>query len=250
LKITIITVTYNSEKYLEQCIQSVLGQTYPDIEYIVVDGKSTDGTLKIIQAHADRIDRWISEKDAGMFDALNKGMALATGDIIGVLHSDDVFASADVLEQVVRSFEVHQADAVYGDLKYVYEEDISKTYRNWKGRPYRRGLFHWGWMPGHTVFYFKRELVARYGGYITHYYSAADYELMCRYLYKHRLKAVYLPQLLVLMRRGGLSNNNIFKRLRANRRDYLAMKANGVPFPFWVSIWKPLSKLHQYYFGK
>ena len=182
-----------------------------------------------------------------MFDALNKGMEMATGDIIGVLHSDDVFASTDVLEKVANAFIEKNVDTLYGDLKYVYSEDISKLYRIWKGKLFKRSRFKSGWMPAHPAFYFKRELIKKYGNYETHYYSAADYELMARYLYKFKLSSYYLPKLLVLMRRGGLSNNNIVKRLRANRRDYLAMKANGIPFSFLVSILKPLSKLHQYY---
>ena len=247
LKITIITVTFNSEKHLAQCIESVLSQTYPNIEYIIVDGNSKDSTIEIVKKYESRITKWISEPDSGMFDALNKGMKLATGDVIGVLHSDDVFASTDVIESVVKAFETEKVDTIYGDLKYVYAEDISKLYRIWKGKPFNRNLFKFGWMPAHPAFYFKRQLIEKYGNYETHFFSAADYELMARFLYKNKVSAYYLPKLCVLMRRGGLSNNNIFKRLRANRRDYLAMKANGIPLPFIVSILKPLSKLHQYY---
>ena len=247
MKVTIITVTLNSEKYLAQCIQSVLDQTYKNIEYIIVDGKSVDSTIDIINQNSSGITKWISEPDKGMFDALNKGMKMATGEIIGVLHSDDVFASPDVLASVVKAFEEQQVDTLYGDLQYVYEEDINKLYRKWEGKPFKRSRFKTGWMPAHPAFYFKRELLEKYGNYETHYFSAADYELMARYLYRYKLSSYYLPKLLILMRRGGLSNNNIFKRLRANRRDYLAMKANGIPFSFFVSILKPLSKLHQYY---
>ncbi len=247
MKVSIITVTFNSEKYLEQTILSLLEQTYKNIEYIVIDGKSTDNTMSIIKKYENRIDKIISEKDNGMFDALNKGMAIATGDIIGVLHSDDIFNSPDVIESVVRAFEENKVDTLYGDLEYVYPEDINKLYRIWKSKTFKRSNFHWGWMPAHTTFYFKRSLLEKYGNYETHYFSSADYEFMSRYLYKFKLSSFYLPKLIVRMRRGGLSNNNIYKRLRANRRDYLAMKVNGVPFAFIVSILKPLSKLHQYY---
>ncbi len=247
MKVSIITVTFNSEKYLEHTILSLLEQTYKNIEYIVIDGKSTDNTMSIIKKYENRIDKIISEKDNGMFDALNKGMAIATGDIIGVLHSDDIFNSPDVIESVVRAFEENKVDTLYGDLEYVYPEDINKLYRIWKSKTFKRSNFHWGWMPAHTTFYFKRSLLEKYGNYETHYFSSADYEFMSRYLYKFKLSSFYLPKLIVRMRRGGLSNNNIYKRLRANRRDYLAMKVNGVPFAFIVSILKPLSKLHQYY---
>lgn len=247
MKVTIITVTLNSDKFLEDCIKSVLGQTYQDIEYIIVDGKSSDNTVFIIRKYESNIARWVSEKDTGMFDALNKGMALASGDIIGVLHSDDVFNSNDVVEKVVNAFKEQQVDSLYGDLEYVYPEDTDRVYRIWKGKPFDRKLFKLGWMPAHPTFYFKKELVSKYGGYVTHYFSSSDYELMARYLYKNKVSSYYLPMLITRMRRGGLSNNSLFKRIRANRRDYLAMKVNGIPFSFFISILKPLSKLHQYY---
>lgn len=247
LKVTIITVTYNAEKYLEQCVRSVLSQDYPGIEYIVVDGNSADGTCDIIRKYESGIAKWVSEPDGGMFDALNKGIAMATGDIIGMLHSDDLFASSEVVSDMVRAFEESRADCVYGDLEYVDPNDMSALYRLWKGRPFDKNLFRRGWMPAHTTFFFRRELVFKYGNYLTHYYSSSDYELMLRFLYRYNSSAFYLPKLIVKMRRGGLSNNSLLRRLRANRRDYLALKANGVPFAFLVSVMKPLSKLHQYF---
>lgn len=247
LKVTIITVTYNSEKYLEDCIRSIQQQSYKHIEYIVVDGKSTDGTLSIIKKYDAFITRWISESDRGMYDAINKGMEMSSGDIIGILNSDDMLENDQVIQEIVQAFQEQQVDSIYGDLDYVDPDDVQKIYRIWKGKPYKRSLFHQGWMPAHPTFYFKREIFEKYGGYENHFYSAADYELMSRYLYKNHVTAYYIPKLLVKMRRGGQSNNSIKKRLRANRRDYLAMKKNGVPFPFIVSILKPLGKLHQYY---
>jgi glycosyltransferase len=247
MKVSIITVTYNSEKYLEDCILSIQNQTYPDIEYIVVDGKSTDGTLSIVRKYEGFISRWISETDKGMYDAINKGMQMSTGNIIGILNSDDILENENVVQQIVDAFQQQGVDSIYGDLEYVDPNDLQKKYRIWKGKPYKRSLFHCGFMPAHPTFYFKRDVFEKYGGYENHFYSAADYELMSRYLYKYRISAYYIPKLLVKMRRGGQSNNSIKKRLRANRRDYLAMKKNGIPFPFLVSILKPLGKLHQYY---
>lgn len=247
LKVTIITVTYNAEKYLEQCIQSVLSQDYPAIEYIVVDGNSSDRTVQIIKKYDGRITKWVSESDNGMFDALNKGISMATGDIIGMLHSDDLFASERVISEVMHAFHESSTDCLYGDLEYVDPDDMSILYRSWKGRPFRKGLFKRGWMPAHTTFFFRSNLISKYGNYLTHYYSSSDYELMLRFLYRYEASAFYLPQLIVKMRRGGLSNNGLLRRLRANRRDYLALKANGVPCAFWVSLLKPLSKLHQYF---
>ncbi len=247
MKVSIITATYNSEKYLEECIQSVINQTYKEIEHIIIDGKSSDGTLNIIEKYKHHIAQYISETDRGMYDAINKGMALATGDIIGILNSDDLLEGDDVISTIVHYFKKQKVDSIYGDLEYVETSDINKIHRIWKGKPYDRKLFQFGWMPAHPTFYFKKDLFLRYGGYESHYYSAADYEFMTRYLYSHKISSFYIPKLLVKMRRGGQSNDSLKSRLRANRRDYLAMKANGIPFPLLVSVLKPLSKLHQYY---
>ncbi len=246
MRITIITVTLNSEKYLADCIDSVRSQDYGDIEHIIIDGGSTDHTLSIIQNNQQYISTWISEPDKGMYDAINKGIALATGDVIGVLNSDDMFASADVISEIVASFKRSGADSVYGDLVYVEPEHTHKVSRYWKGLPYKRSRFKMGWMPAHPTFYIKRSAVEKHGSYITHYFTAADYEFMARYLYHHHVSAAYLPKMIVKMRNGGISNGNIYRRLRANRRDYLAMKKNNIPFAFIVSIIKPLSKLPQY----
>lgn len=247
MKVSIITVTYNSAQFLEDCILSVINQTYKNIEYIIIDGKSTDNTLSIIKKYENKIHKWISETDKGMYDAINKGMAMSTGDVIGILNSDDIFDNNDVINDIVLAFQQSNADSIYGDLEYVDPDNTSKIYRIWKGNPYKSSLFLRGWMPAHPTFYFKRELFEKYGGYENHFYTAADYELMARYLYMHKASAYYLPKLIVKMRRGGQSNSDLRTRFRANRRDYLAMKKNKIPFAFFVSILKPLSKLHQYY---
>jgi glycosyltransferase len=247
MKISIITVTYNSAQYLEDCITSVINQSYQNIEYIIIDGKSTDNTVFIIKKYENKIHKWISETDKGMYDAINKGMAMSTGDVIGILNSDDIFDNNEVINSIVLAFQQNNVDSIYGDLEYVDPEDTNKIYRIWKGKQYYRNLFLKGWMPAHPTFYFKRELFEKFGGYENHFYTAADYELMARYLYKHQASSYYLPKLFVKMRRGGQSNSNLRTRFRANRRDYLAMKKNKIPFAFFVSILKPLSKLHQYY---
>lgn len=246
MKISIITVCFNSEKYLADCIQSVREQDYDEIEYILIDGKSTDNTLSIIQDNQDIIHSWMSEPDRGMYDAINKGIKMATGDIIGILNSDDIFASPSVIRRIVECFQDTGTDSVFGDLVYVDPEKIDHIKRVWKGLPYKRNRFKSGWMPAHPTFYIKRNLIAEYGFYENHFYTAADYEFMARYLYKHQISATYLEQIIVRMRSGGISNGNLKRRLRANRRDYLAMKKNNIPFSFIVSILKPLSKLHQY----
>ena len=246
MKVTIITVTMNSARYLEDCIRSVIEQDYADIEHIIVDGASTDGTLAIIEKYRGNIDKLISEKDDGMYDAINKGMKMAEGEIIGCLNSDDIFASPDVISKIAAGFENPGVDAVYGDLVYVDPLDISRVKREWKGIPFKRSRFKYGWMPAHPTFYFRKKLLEDFGYYETHYFTASDYEFMARYLFYFRVNALYIPRLIVKMRTGGMSNITIKKRLRANRRDYLAMKRNRIPFAFFVSMLKPLIKLHQF----
>ena len=248
MKVTIITVTYNSSKYLEDCINSVVHQNYNNIEHIIVDGGSTDGTVAIIKSYEPHIAKWVSEKDKGMYDAINKGMKMATGEVIGILNSDDILASDDIITEIANSFIQHKVDSVYGDLTYVEQENLQKILRFWKGGSYNRNRFLYGWMPAHPTFYVRKEIVDKLGGYESHYFTAADYEFMTRYLYRYRISAYYLPKLIVKMRIGGASNGNLFRRLRANRRDYLAMRKNQVPFPFIASVLKPLIKLHQYYY--
>src|SRR5688572_18554548 len=246
MKITLITVTYNSEKYLQNAIQSVYNQDYSNIEYIIVDGGSTDSTLSIIEQNSTCITKWISEKDNGMYDAINKGMKMATGDVIGILNSDDMLASKDVISKIAQCFKEQRVDSIFGDLLYVDAEETSKIHRFWRGMTYNRKSFNFGWMPAHPTFYVRKEIVDQLGGYETHYFSASDFELMTRYLYKHRISSYYLSELIVKMRKGGMSNGSFKKRFRANRRDYLALKRNEVPFPFVVSMIKPLRKLPQY----
>ncbi|MBC7934740.1 MAG: glycosyltransferase [Rhizobacter sp.] len=248
MKVSLITVTYNSAVYLEDCIRSVVGQQYHNIEHIIIDGGSTDGTVDIIRNYHSHIAKWISVEDRDMYEAINKGIKMATGDIVGILNSDDVFASNDVIGSIVDCFNEHKLDAVYGDLVYVDKVDTNRIIRYWKGLTYNRFHFLYGWMPAHPTFYLRRELIDEYGGYLSHYYTAADYEFMARYLYRYRISARYLPKLFVKMRVGGQSNITLKSRLRANRRDYLAMKKNQIPFPFFAAILKPIIKLHQFYY--
>ena len=247
MKVSIITVTRNSEKYLSDCIESVRRQNFKNIEHIVIDGKSTDGTLDIICKNSQNISGWISETDRGMYDAINKGLKMATGDVVGILNSDDMFASADSVRSIVDCFETSDTDSVYGNLIYVDPVNTRKVVRYWKGISYKRSRFRYGWMPAHPTFYIRRELIERYGLYENHYYTAADYEFMARYLYVHKVSSQYLDAILVKMRTGGISNESLKCRLRANRRDYLAMRRNHIPFSFVVSVLKPLRKLHQFH---
>lgn len=246
MKVSIITVTFNSEKYLADCINSVARQNYKDIEHIIIDGKSTDRTLKIIRQNADHISYWKSETDRGMYDAINKGLEVATGDIVGILNSDDMFASADSVRSIVDCFETTDTDSVYGNLIYVDAENTGKVIRYWKGISYKRYRFRYGWMPAHPTFYIRRSLLKQYGLYENHYFTAADYEFMARYLFLHKVSSHYIDAMLVKMRSGGISNITLKSRFRANRRDFLAMRKNKIPFSFAVSILKPLIKLPQF----
>lgn len=246
MKVSIITVTLNSEKYLADCIESVRGQHYSDIEHIIIDGKSSDRTLEIIRKNCDYISKWVSETDRGMYDAINKGLKMATGDIVGILNSDDMFASADCVSNIVTCFKNSNTDSVYGNLMYVQPDNTQKVIRLWKGVSYKRFRFRYGWMPAHPTFYIRRGLIEQYGLYENHYYTAADYEFMARYLFKYQVSSAYIDEMIIKMRTGGMSNENWKSRLRANRRDFLAMKKNNIPFSFLVSILKPLIKIPQF----
>ena len=219
------------------------------MEYIIIDGKSTDSTLSIIDKYSDRIFKVVSEKDAGIYDAMNKGIALASGDVVGILNADDFFASPHILEHIAQKFVKTEAEVVYGDLWYVDRKDTSKAVRKWHSGEYRHGDFQWGWMPPHPGFYAKRELFEQYGNYRLEYGSAADYELMVRFLHKYRLRAAYLPEVIVKMRTGGVSNSSLKNRLKASKADLAAMRANGVRFPELAAVLKPLRKVGQFWRG-
>ncbi len=245
MKISIITVTHNAGDFLRTCIESVQQQSYPDIEYIIIDGKSTDNTLNIA-AFYDNISQLVSEKDQGMYDALNKGIALATGDVIGILNADDFLATDNVIANISNLFEINKAGVVYGDLWYVDKNDTDKVIRKWKSQPYKKGIFQMGWMPAHPTFYARRELFEKYGNYRLDMGSAADYELMLRFMHKFRVQSVYLPQVMVKMRAGGMSNHSIKARLKANQADLAAMKVNGLKYPRIAAFLKPLRKMPQF----
>ncbi|HEY1025553.1 MAG TPA: glycosyltransferase family 2 protein [Sphingobacteriaceae bacterium] len=246
VKISLITATFNAEQFLQGCIDSVAAQNITNLEYIIVDGGSRDGTMAIVEKNSHIVSKHISEKDKGIYDAMNKGMAMATGDIIGILNADDFFPSGNVLHAVRQRFIETGADVVYGDLWYVDRIVADKVVRKWKSQPYRHGMFQQGWMPAHPTFYAKRELFEKFGGYDLGFGSAGDYELMVRFLHKHRAKAVYLGKLMVKMRTGGVSNQSLVNRFRASVMDYRAMKRNSVQFPILAILLKPLRKLGQF----
>ncbi|KLT66610.1 glycosyltransferase family 2 protein [Pedobacter sp. BMA] len=245
MKISLITVVYNGEAYLEDCFQSVFAQTHPDVEYIVIDGGSTDGTLKIIDQHKNQISYFVSESDRGLYDAINKGIAKSTGDIVGILNADDTLAGPEILAQVAEAFNAEEIDALYGDLHYVHPSS-GKIIRKWKSKQATSSDLEKGWMPAHPTLYLKRTLFEKHGNYSLDLGTAADYELILRFLYKNNLKAHYLPQLMVNMRIGGVSNGSIKSLFNALLDDYKAMKRNGLPNPVFALVLKKLSKLKQF----
>lgn len=246
MKISIITIAYNSAETIEATIQSVISQDYTDVEYIIIDGASKDATMDVVDRYRDQIAVVVSEPDQGIYDAMNKGVARATGEIVGILNSDDFYADNTVLSNVVARFNESGAEAVYADLVYVERDNSDKVVRYWKSKPYKPGMFRKGWMPAHPTFFLKNECYRTHGTYSTELRSAADYELMLRMLEKHKISAVHLPRVLTKMRVGGQSNVSLKNRIRANKEDRRAWKMNGLT-PAWYTLTvKPLSKLSQF----
>lgn len=247
MKVSLITICYNSAATIEDTIRSVLSQNYRDIEYIVVDGGSSDNTMDIVRSYADRIHRIISEPDKGIYDAMNKGVALASGDIVGILNSDDFYADNAVISDIVKRFRESSAEGVYADLVYVDRDNVSSILRSWKAGPYHPGHFLKGWMPPHPTFFVKKECYNTYGSYNLELRSAADYELMLRFIHLYRIKLAYLPRVITKMRAGGQSNISLKNRIKANLEDRRAWAINGLQ-PGWLTLLrKPLSKIGQYW---
>ena len=246
MKFSIITATYNSAKTISFAIKSLQNQTYKDFEYIVIDGGSTDVTLEIIKQNKNIVTKCTSEPDNGIYDALNKGIAISTGDIIGTLHSDDVFAYPNVLQDVENIFITTKADAVYADLDYVKYNNIEKIERKWRSGKYKKDAFLNGWMPPHPTLFVKKEIYNKLGVFNLEFKTTADYELMLRFIHKHKIKLAYLPKVTVKMRMGGLSNSTLRHRIFANKEDRKAWVVNGLKPRFYTLYLKPLRKIFQY----
>lgn len=228
MKISIITAVYNRDRWIAHAVGSVQGQTYTDVQHVVIDGASTDGTRNILEQIRTPETILVSEPDEGIYDALNKGLRIATGDAVGVMHSDDFYADRNVLADVAQAFEDSGADAVYGDLEYVSADNTSRVIRHWNAGEYSRSKLSRGWMPPHPTLFIRRGIVERLGGYDTSYRVAADYDAMLRYFVKGDMSATYIPRVLVKMRVGGESNRSLRKILQKSREDYLALRKNGV----------------------
>ena len=232
MKVSIITVTYNSGRTLSDTLESVLRQTYTDIELVVVDGLSTDNTMEVVRQYEPKFGermRYISEKDQGLYDAMNKGISMATGDVVGILNSDDYFSADDVIERVVQAFQQDEkTDAIYGDVHFIHDGEPDKCVRYYSSALFRPWLLRFGFMPAHPSFYARKRVYEKYGLYSLDYKIAADYEMMVRLFYKHKIGARYVKMDFVTMRIGGISTRNIHSRLQISKEDVVACKRNGL----------------------
>lgn len=232
MKISLITITYNSSETLVYTIQSVLNQNYKDVEYIIVDGASKDNTVAIIKQYEPLFEgrlKWISEPDKGLYDAMNKGICMATGNVVGILNSDDFFTSNNILQNVVEAFnDKPQIDAVYGDIHFVHPDNLNKCVRYYSSKIFKRNLMKLGFMPAHPSFYLRRECFERYGLYKTDYKIAADFEFLLRVIYKERIKILYLPLDMVTMRTGGASTSGLVSHKRIMKEHLRAFRENNI----------------------
>ena len=244
MKISIITITYNSAHTLQRALDSVQGQTYSDIEHIIVDGASTDGTVALIKAYAKthKNVQWVSEHDDGIYNALNKGIRMATGDVIGFLHSDDVLYSPDSIEQIATAFKLSQADVVYGDLQYCKGE---KVVRRWNSNAFHPSMLKFGWMPPHPTVYVRREVYQEVGEYDEWFSISADYDMIIR-IFTAGYKVLYIPDILVSMEMGGASNKNTKARLSKTQEDCIVLKKNHVGAGLLTVACKQLRKIKQF----
>ncbi|EMI24745.1 glycosyltransferase family 2 protein [Rhodopirellula europaea] len=246
MKISVITAVYNRRETIGDALQSVFSQRNVDLETIVVDGDSNDGTSDVISQFGDQVSKSIREADTGIYNALNKGLRAATGDVIGFLHADDWLADEHVLSDVARLFADSDVDGVYADLEYVDANDRERVHRRWVSGVYDVRKFRRGWMPPHPTVFFRREIYERFGLFNEDLRTAADYELLVRMMVRHGANMAYLPRVTVKMRVGGASNVSLTNRLNANRDDRQAWLINGLKPPLGLRFTKPLRKLPQF----
>ncbi len=244
-RISVVTAVYNNRETVATALDSALGQAGAALELIVIDGGSTDGTLDVLKSYGNRLDVLVSEPDHGIYEALNKGIQIASGDVIGFLHSDDLFADTKVLSRVAAAFADTRVGAVYGDLLYVRKDNPDSIVRHWRAGEFSRRRLGWGWMPPHPTLYVRRSIYARTGMFDTSYRIAADYDYILRLLGGERREVRYIPHVLVKMRTGGASNRTLRNILRKSREDWRALRQNRVG-GLGALMWKNLSKLPQF----
>lgn len=228
MKISVITVCYNAAATIEDTLLSVQRQGYGNIEHIVIDGASSDGTLAILDRYKDNLGVLLSEPDGGLYEAMNKGLALATGEVVGFLNGDDVYADNGVLQDVAGVFRNQSLDSCYGDLVYVAAHDLSRVVRYWQSSAYKVGSFARGWSPPHPTFFVRKKIYERFGGFDLDFAMGNDIEIMLRFLEKHRISTEYMPRILVKMRLGGISNRNLTNIIRQNLEIVAAARKNGI----------------------
>lgn len=245
MKVSLITVSFNSATTIRDTIESIRAQDYHDIEYIVVDGASTDGTVEIIKSFGTEVDRWISEPDQGIYDAMNKAIRLASGEVVGILNSDDFYSSTSIISQVMAAFNDPTIDAVFGDLVFVDPNNLKKVVRKYSSAKWQPEKFAKGFMPAHPTFFVRRKYYEQIGLFKTDYKIAADYELLIRFLYVHKLKYKYLPLNMVTMRRGGVSSNGIRSNIILNDEIIRGCRENGIPTSVFKVYPKYFTKLFE-----
>ncbi len=246
LKVSIITSVLNGENTIANAIESIMRQNYENIEHIIVDGNSTDQTVSIVKEYANHIDTFISEPDEGVYDAMNKGIKLATGDVIATLNSDDFYASQSVVRNMVEFIEMHNLDAAYGDLVYVSSNNTDKIIRFWKAGEYQKGTFRHGWVLPHPTFFCKREVFEKYGYFNPNLSIASDFELLLRFIEKYHIKIGYQPQVIVKMRTGGKAYS-LMGILCGNLEIISSFQLNNLSISPWFFIRKPITKLSQFF---
>ena len=249
LKISIITVSFNSVKNISDTIKSVLAQTYPNIEYIIIDGASTDGTIEIINSFGKNISIFKSEPDNGIYDAINKGIRLASGNIVGILNSDDFFYDSNVIQRVADAFKENKIDALFGDAIFVDPENTSRIVRYYSSKNFNPDKFKFGYMPAHPSFYVRKELFEKLGYYKVDYKIAADFELLIRFLYINKIVYRYVEMPFLYMRTGGVSNKSILSNFVLNKEIARGCKENGIHTNFFFIYSKYFIKIFEY-FGK
>lgn len=252
-KVSIVTITFNSAGTLRNTIESVLAQSYSEIEYIIVDGASKDNTVDIIKEYEPQFNgrmRWISEKDKGLYDAMNKGIRMATGEVVGIINSDDFYHRKDVIEKVAEAFGDGTVQAVYGDVRFVNPDDLDKTVRYYSSKNFSPVRFRYGFMPAHPTFFTYRKYFEEFGYYKTDYRIAADYELLIRFLYVYRLKTKYLPLDFMKMRTGGASTASVKSNWLLNKEIVRACGENGIWTCMPLLLLKYIIKVFEFVFTK
>ncbi len=246
MKVSIVTVSYNSSKTIKDTIFSVNSQTHPSIEHIFIDGASTDDTLEIIKTTSHRQNIIVSEKDSGIYNAMNKGISNSSGDIIGFLHSDDIFHSKEVISDLVNKIQDENLDGVYGDLQYVDKVNPNKIIRSWKSCQFKQNLLRKGWMPAHPTLFLKREIYLKHGVFNTSFKISADYDFILRIFKDQNLKSGYLPKIVTKMRVGGASNRSLKNIFKKTKEDYCVIRLNKIGNLMTLFL-KNASKIKQFF---